>query len=189
MWMGYKGQKEEPRVKLPMVNDTTKRKWIYVYDSIQSQAVTPSEDNGSQMRDGEVCISGIWGAVQSTVFTRILLTHASQTLKPLISSVQSLSRVWLWSHGLQHTRPPCPSPIPRVYSVSIESVMPSNHLILCGPLLLPLIFPSIQVFSNESVLQSFGQSIGVSASVSVLPMSIQDWFPLVSLSVHVGKKK
>ena len=94
--MGYKGQKEEPRVKLPVVNDTTKRKWIYVYGSIQSQAVTPSEDNRSQMRDGEVCISGIWGAVQSTVFTRILLTHASQTLKPLISSVQSLSRVWLF---------------------------------------------------------------------------------------------
>ena len=62
---------------------------------------------------------------------------------------------------------------------SIESVMPSKHLILCCPLLfLPSIFPSIRVFSNESVLASGGQSIGVSASASVLPMNIQDWFPL-----------
>ena len=62
-------------------------------------------------------------------------------------------------------------------SMSIELVMPSNHLILCHPLLLlPSIFLSIRVFSNESVLSSGGQSIG--ASVSVLPMNIQDWFPL-----------
>ena len=61
---------------------------------------------------------------------------------------------------------------------SIESVMPSNHLILCNPLLLPpSIFPSIRVFSNESVLIRW-RSIGVSASASVLPMNIQDWFPL-----------
>ena len=63
--------------------------------------------------------------------------------------------------------------------MSIESVMPSNHLILCCPLLLPpSIFPSIRVFSNESVHCINGQSIGVSASASVLPMNIQDWFPL-----------
>ena len=85
-------------------------------------------------------------------------------------------------HESQHARPPCPSPTPGVYSLmSIESVMPSNHLILCHPiLLLPSIFPNIRVFSNESVLCiSIGcESIGVSASVSVLPMNIQDWFPL-----------
>ena len=62
--------------------------------------------------------------------------------------------------------------------VSIESVMPSNHLILCCSLLLPSIFPSIRVFSNESLLASSGQRIGVSASASVLPMNIQDWFLL-----------
>ena len=57
-------------------------------------------------------------------------------------------------HELQHSRPPCPSPTPRVYSNSHpESVMPSNHLILCHPLLLlHSIFPSIRVFSNESAL-------------------------------------
>ena len=62
---------------------------------------------------------------------------------------------------------------------SIESVMPSNHLILCCPLLLPPpVFPSIRVFPNESVLRISGQSIGISASASVLPMSIQDRSPL-----------
>ena len=44
--------------------------------------------------------------------------------------------------------------------MSIESVMPSNHLILCHPLLLPSILPSIRVFSNESALRISGQSIG-----------------------------
>ena len=54
-------------------------------------------------------------------------------------------------HESQHTRLPCPSPPPRL--TSIESVMPSHHLILCHPLLLlPSIFPSIRVFSNESAL-------------------------------------
>ena len=63
--------------------------------------------------------------------------------------------------------------------MSIESVMPSNHLILCRPfLLLPSVFPSIRVFSMSQFFISGGQRIGVSASASVLPMYIQDWFPL-----------
>ena len=61
--------------------------------------------------------------------------------------------------------------------MSIELVMPSNHLVLCHPLLLPpSIFPSIRVFAK--FLTSGGQGIGVSASASVLPKNIQDWFPL-----------
>ena len=63
--------------------------------------------------------------------------------------------------------------------MSIESVMPSNHFILCRPLLLlPSIFPSINVFSNESVFASATQSIGASVSALVFPMNIQGWFPL-----------
>ena len=63
--------------------------------------------------------------------------------------------------------------------MSTESAMPSNHLILCCPLLLlPSIFPSIRVFSNELALQSAGQSIGASASASVFPINIQGWFIL-----------
>ena len=60
----------------------------------------------------------------------------------------------LQPHGLQHARLPCPSPTQSLLKlISIKLVMPSNHLILCRPLLLlPSIFPSIRVFSNESVL-------------------------------------
>ena len=58
--------------------------------------------------------------------------------------------------------------------MSIKWVMPSNHLILCHPLLLPSIFPNIRVFSNESVLRIRWPSTGVSASASVLPVNIQD---------------
>ena len=61
--------------------------------------------------------------------------------------------------------------------VPFESVMPPNHLILCCSLLLPSIIPSIGFFCpSESLLSSGGQSIG--ASALVLPMNIQDWFPL-----------
>ena len=60
----------------------------------------------------------------------------------------------------------------------IELVMPSNYLIFCHPLLLlPSIFPSIRVFSMSQLFALGGQSLGASAS-SVLPMNIQDWFPL-----------
>ena len=60
--------------------------------------------------------------------------------------------------------------------MSIESVMPSNHLILCRPLLLlPSVFPSMGVFLVSQHFTLGGQSIGVSASASVVPMSIQDW--------------
>ena len=63
--------------------------------------------------------------------------------------------------------------------ISIELVMPSNHLILCPPLLLlPSIFPIIRVFPMSQFFPSGGQSIGVLVSASVLPMNVQDWFPL-----------
>ena len=87
-------------------------------------------------------------------------------------------------HEPQHAKPPCPSPITNLLTnllklSSIESVMPPNYLILCRPFLLsPSIIPSIRVFSNESVLPSGGHNIAVSASASVLPVNIQDWFPL-----------
>ena len=63
--------------------------------------------------------------------------------------------------------------------MSIKSMMPSNHLILCCPiLLLPPIPPSIRVFSNESTLHMRWKSTGVSALASFLPKNIQDWSPL-----------
>ena len=69
--------------------------------------------------------------------------------------------------------------------MSIESMMPSSHLILCRPLLLlPAIFPSIRVFSNESVFLSDGQSIVVSASASVLEFSGLISFRMDWLDLH-----
>ena len=89
----------------------------------------------------------------------------------------------LWSCGLQHTRPPCPSPTPRVYSNSCplsrwcyptisSSVVPFSHL---------QSLPASGSFPRNQFFASGGQSIGVSASVSVLPMNIQDWFSLDGL--------
>ena len=86
----------------------------------------------------------------------------------------------LWPHGLQHAKSPCPSPTPRVYPNSC----PLSRW--CHPTI------SFSVITISSCLQSFpassfqmsqffpsgGQSIGVSASALVLPMNIQDWFPL-----------
>ena len=71
--------------------------------------------------------------------------------------------------------------------LSIESKMPVNHFI-CYPLFLPSIFPSIRVFSGESVLHISGQSIGASASASGLPVSIQVWFPLALTSLILLSK-
>ena len=82
-------------------------------------------------------------------------------------------------HELQHTMLPCPplSLLSLLKLTSIKSVMPSNPIILRHPLLLlPLIFPSTRVFPNELALTSGGQSIGASASASVLQTNIQGWF-------------
>ena len=108
-----------------------------------------------------------------------------------ISSIHQLSCVRLfatsWTAACQASLP-----ITNFQSLlklmSSKSVMPSSYLILCHPLLLlPSIFPSIGVFSKESVFPSGGQSIGASASASVLPMNIQElisfrinWFDLLA---------
>ena len=97
-------------------------------------------------------------------------------------SVQSLSNVQLFATSWTAARQASLSIINSqslLKLMSIKLVMPSNHLIICCPLLLlPSIFPYIRVFSNESVLCTGGQSIRVSASASVLPMNTQDWSPL-----------
>ena len=102
----------------------------------------------------------------------------------LLSSVQFSGSVVsdsLQPHGLQHTRTPCPSPTPRVYSTSrplsrwchptiSSSVVPfSSHL---------QSFPGSESFQMSQFFTSGGPSIGVSASASVLPVNIQDWSPL-----------
>ena len=98
------------------------------------------------------------------------------------SSVQLLSHVQLfvtpWIAALQASLY-ITSSQSLLKLMSVELMMPSNHLILCRPLLLlPSIFPSITVFANESFLCISGQTIEASASASVLPMNTQDRFPL-----------
>ena len=89
----------------------------------------------------------------------------------------------LQPHRLQHTRLPCPSPAP----MSIKLVMPSNHLILCHPLLLlPSIFPSIRNFSKESVLcirwpKYWSFSITPSNEYSGLISFRMDWLDLLAV--------
>ena len=83
----------------------------------------------------------------------------------------------LQPYGLQHARRPCHQ-LPEFTQTHVhwvsDAIQPSHPLLLP-----PSIFPSIRVFSNQSQLfASGGQSIGVSASTSVLPMNIQDWFPV-----------
>ena len=83
-------------------------------------------------------------------------------------------------HGMQHARLPCPSQLPELAQTHVHLVMmTSNHLIFCCPLvLLHSIFHSIRLLPNNQFFASGGQSTGASASASVLPMNIQDWFSL-----------
>ena len=109
----------------------------------------------------------------------------------LLQSVQlscSVISNSLRPHGLQYARPPCSSPTPGVYPNSCP-LMPSNHLILCCPLLLlPSIFPSITVSSNESVLhirwqQYWSFSLNISPSkehLGLISFRI-DWFDLLKV--------
>ena len=100
-------------------------------------------------------------------------------------SVHLLSHVKLfaapWTAMGRHARPPCPSPIPGVYSNSCPSHM------WCHPTISSSVihfssclqcFPASGSFSKNQFFASGDQSIGISASASVLPMNIQDWFPL-----------
>ena len=87
----------------------------------------------------------------------------------------------LWPHEPQHSRPPCPSPTPGVYSNS----SPSSrwcHLTISSSVVsfssCPQSLPASVSFPMSQLFTSGGQSIGVSASASVLPMNTQDWSPL-----------
>ena len=87
----------------------------------------------------------------------------------------------LWPHGLQHGRVPCPSPTPRAYSNSCSLSRWCNPTISSS--VVPFSsqfqsFPASGSFPMSQFFASGGQRIGVSISASVLPMNIQDWFPL-----------
>ena len=108
-----------------------------------------------------------------------------------LSSIQSLSCVWFfetpWTAARQASLSITNSQS-LLKPVSIESVMPSNHLILCHPLLLPSIFPSIRVFSKESALSirwpkywSFSFNVSPSNEYSGLISFRMDWLDLLAV--------
>ena len=115
------------------------------------------------------------------VYSQVDLYFCSHTGLHIISSVQfshSVASDSLQPHESQHARPPCPSPTPRVHSNSCPSSQ-WCHLILCLPLLLlPPSLPALESFPMSQLFAWGGQSIGLLASASVLPVNSQDWSPL-----------
>ena len=120
---------------------------------------------------------------RSFIFKRKKLEYSSISINLHMQHQFSCSVVSssLWYHGLQHTRPPCPSPTPGHCSNSCpsgqwwhpnisSSVIPFSSCLQS--------FPASGSFPINQFFASGGQSIGVSASASVLPMNIKDWFPL-----------
>ena len=116
---------------------------------------------------------------------KVLLLYSVQFSRSVVSNS-------LQPHELQHARPPCPSPTPRVHPDSRPSSQwchPASHLILCCPLfLLPPIPPSIRVFSNESTLRmrwpkycSFSFSIIPSKEIPGLIFFRMDWLYLLAV--------
>ena len=125
-------------------------------------------------------------SVTSNYFLEYYSSKLTSYLYPSVqfSSVQftsvAQSCLNLWPHGLQQARIPCPSPTPRAYSSSCllsqwchptisSSVIPFSSLLQS--------FPASGSFQMTQFFASSGQSIGISASASVLPMNIQGWFP------------
>ena len=106
--------------------------------------------------------------------------HAKQSISHSVQFSCSVVSNSLWPHELQHAKPPCPSPTPGVHP------NPCPLSCWCHPTISSSVipfsclqsFPASGSFQMSQVLASGGQSIGVSASTSVLPMNTQDWSPL-----------
>ena len=119
-------------------------------------------------------------------FFSSITTYITPKLNPFVS----VSSVWftcsvmpdsLQLHALQHPRPPCPSPTLWVYSNSCplsQWCHPTTSSSVVPVSSCPQSFPASGSFQMSQFFPSGGQSTGVSASASVLPMNIQDWFPL-----------
>ena len=144
---------------------------------------------------------GVWGRMDTYLCMVESLHCSAETITTFsigyqfssvtkFSLVQSFSCVRLFApHEPQYTRPPCPSQTGSLLKLmSVESVMPSNHLTLCCPLLfLPSIFPSVRVFSNELVVHiiwpkywSFSLNVSPSNEYSGLISFRMDWLNLLA---------
>ena len=118
-----------------------------------------------------------------------MLQYTSENLNMLLGLVQFSHPVMYdssWIHGLPHDRLPCPSTTPRAYSNSCPSSQWCHPTISSSVVPFssrPQSFPATGSFPRSQFFASGGQSIGVSASTSVLPMNIQEWFHLGLIDV------
>ena len=164
--------------------------------TVWSSNPTAGHVSGENMVQKDTCIpaahcsaasnSQTTGATETPPDSRMAEEDVVHRYTGMSSSVQSLSRDSLWPHGLQHARLSCPLPTPGACSNSCpssrwchpttsSSVIPfSSHLTLTHL----QSFPASGSFPVSQLFTSGGQSIGVSASTSVLPMNTQDWTPL-----------
>ena len=167
--------------------------WIKDFKGLQAPLLPPSHSSStfwnsfSEFFKGSSLTEGCFFCQKLPIYSQTIIKRAGfdtgstiYQLHPLRFSCSVVSDS-LWPHGLQHARPPCPSPTPRAYS----------NLCSLSQWCCPTIFSSVTLFS--SYLQSFpgsrsfpvsqlfasgSQPIGASASAAVLPMNIQGWFPL-----------
>ena len=167
---------KDPDAKKDRGQEEKRKTWWDGWMASSTQWSWVWANSGKQWRTGKP------GMLQSMGSQRVGHNWVTELTDWLV--VQLFSDVQLWSHGLQHARLPCPSLFPGVCLnwCSIESVMPSNHLILCLPCLLPSIFPSIKVFSSQSAFPirwpkcwSFSFSISPSNEYSGLLSFRIDW--------------
>ena len=110
-----------------------------------------------------------------------MLDKGKLSCYPSVQFSRSVVSNSLQAHEPQHTRPPCPSPTPGVYPNSCplsQRCHPTISSYLFPFSSCPQSFPASGSFPMSQLFTSGGQSIGVSASTSVLPMNIQDWSPL-----------
>ena len=131
----------------------------------------------------ELTIFGGDTNIQSEIVHFPIYFHLPQVLRMIsfVVALQLPSHVWLFATPWTAARQASLSftlSQSLLKLISIELVLPSNHLILCCPLLLPSSVPALESFLMSWLFASGGQSIRASASASVFPMNIQDWFPL-----------
>ena len=138
----------------------------------------PWTEKPSRLHSKESQKSGTWLSDWTT--TSPLLTF-EEVRNPSVQFNHSVVSNSLGPHGLQHTRPPCPSPSPGVYSNSCPLSWwchPTNSFSIVPFSSRLQYFPASRSFQLSQFFASGGQTIGVSVSASVLPMNIQDWLPL-----------
>ena len=124
----------------------------------------------------EICLYSLLRGIHEIKFLERQVLNVPASVQ-FSCSVMSNS---LWTHGLQHTRPPCPSPAPRVYPNSCPLSWWCHPTISCSVIPFSCLqsFPASGSFPMSQFFTSGDQSIGVSASISVPQMNTQDWSPL-----------